>query len=686
MNDCLVAPWRRGLVTWFVLVALGSVTALPARAEAPRAARSGQASGATHDGSGSVNGLIVQLRDAPGHWALARERTAARAGAALSTADGTAERESRRWQGLVAGWRQDSEILRSLPAWERAAPQRDPVGSSAQLLRFERPLSRAQAEAVAARLALRPDVAWVTPNVRERRQATAQNAPNDPDYAGTNAANGQWWLQPVGGVNSNPISMRLRGVPSFLPAWLNSTTGSAAAVVAVLDSGITCHPELGNLTPNCIGGAILPGYDFVADWDPVTQRGYANDGDGRDADPRDPGDWVNAADRGADPTRYASCDVEDSSWHGTTIAGIVAAQTDNNVGVAAINWNGRVLPVRVAGKCGADVADIIEGMRWAAGLQACKRSDGAGGCSEFAPINPNPARIVNISFGGSAACSPAYQQAIDELRAARFANGAVGAVVVAAAGNGFNAPSRPANCERVLGVTALNRDGFKANYANFGPSLAIATVGGDDDDGAWGRALGADSLADSGLLSIGNSSPTAPANCTGPGANCYFFHFGTSFAAPIVAGTLSLMLSLNPALTLSEIEQGLARTARPHVRSTVAGFGTCSASNPGRCLCTTSTCGAGILDATRALAYAVAPTTYAVPVLQADVLDSFELRAAAAGGPDRAANASEPPPASGGSSGGGGMGALGLFGLALATWVLRRNGFSAASRKAGSRG
>ena len=681
MTDRILAPWRRGLATWLVLLGLGAAAALPALAEAPRAARSGQASGTTRTESGSVNGLIVQLRDAPSHWALARERAAARGGAGPSPADGTAERESRRWQGLVAAWRQDSEVLRSVPAWERVAPQRDPVGSSAQLLRFERPLSRAQAEAVAARLALRPDVAWVTPNLRERRQATAQNAPNDPNYAGTSAANGQWWLQPMGGVNSNPIAMRLRGVPSFLPAWLNHSTGSAAAVVAVLDSGITCHPELGNLTLNCIGGAILPGYDFVADWDPVAQRGYANDGDGRDVDPRDPGDWVSAADRSADPTRYGNCDVEDSSWHGSTIAGIVAAQTNNNMGVAAINWYGRVLPVRVAGKCGADVADIIEGMRWAAGLPACKRGDGAGGCAEFAPANAHPARIVNISFGGSAACSAAYQQAIDELRAAPFANGTVGAVVVAAAGNGFNAPSRPANCDRVLGVTALNRDGFKANYANFGPIVAIATVGGDDDDGAWGRALGANSLADSGLLSIGNTSGTSPADCAAAGANCYFYHFGTSFAAPIVAGTVSLMLSVNPAVTVAEIEEGLRLTARPHVRSAVAGFGVCSASNPGRCLCTTSTCGAGILDATQALAYARSPTLYVAPVSPIVEIDSRELRAAVDSGHDRPANTPAPPP----DSGGGGMGALSLLGLALAAWALRGTRLSARPRTAGSR-
>ena len=258
------------------------------------------------------------------------------------------------------------------------------------------------------------------PNTRERRQGTANGPPRDPYYGG---AAGQWWLQAVQGSDASAIEGRLRGVPGYLGGWTAGTTGSAAAVVAVLDTGITAHPEL--------AGRMLPGYDFVSDWDPVARRGYANDGDGRDADPTDPGDWVSAADRSADPARYSSCVVENSSWHGTVIAGMVAALTDNGVGGAAMNWNGRVLPVRVAGKCGADLADIVDGMRWAAGLPACATSDGAGNCTAFVAPNPNPARVINISFGGSAACGAAYQQAIDDVRAAPGG----GAVVVAAAGN-----------------------------------------------------------------------------------------------------------------------------------------------------------------------------------------------------------------------------------------------------------
>ena len=589
-----------------------------------------------------VNGVIVQLRDAPTHLELARERAQSRdAGAPAG------DREGARWQRLVADLGADAALSREVPALAQPL-RRDPVGSRAQLLRFARPLTPEQAARVAAMLAARPEVAWVEPNLREQRQALAGNPPSDPYFSGTA---GQWWLQAVGGSNANAIAARLRGVPGFLRAWTTQTTGSAAAVVAVLDSGSTPHPEL--------AGRWLPGYDFVADWDPLARRGYANDGDGRDADASDPGDWVSQADRAADTARYGSCDIADSSWHGTVIAGMLAALTDNGQGVAAMNWHGRVLPVRVAGKCGAEVADIVEGMRWAAGLPACKSSDGAGGCSEFAPVNPNPARIVNISFGGSAACGTAYQQAIDELRAAPGG----GAVVVAAAGNHWGAPSRPASCARVIGVAALNRDGFKTSYSNFGAALTVATVGGDDDDGAWGLPLGANRLDDSGLLTLGNDG------AAGPGAAVYYNHFGTSFSTPLVAGAASLMLSINPALTADQIVAGLRASARPHAVSTVPGFAVCSDANPGRCLCTASTCGAGILDVEQALLFAANPGAY-VNTRSADVVDTPELRAAVASGPDRPGNVVPPP--SGGGSGGGALGTGWLLALALAAWALRR--------------
>lgn len=574
-----------------------------------------------------VRGLIVQLRDAPTHASLVRERSERATALAADTALPLAARESARWQ----------RVLAAEPSLRGAA--RRAHSASAQVLRFDPALTHEQAQALAARLATSPEVAWAVPDTRERRlQALAP--PNDPFYPGFAQ---QWWLQPVQGSDGLPLAQRLRGVPGFLSAWTQRSVGTAASRVAVLDNGITAHPEL--------AGRVLPGYDLVAD------TAYSNDGDGRDADPSDPGDWVDQADRTRDPANYGSCALQSSSWHGTAIAGMLFANTDNSNGVAAMNWQGRVVPVRVASKCGADVSDIVDGMRWAAGLDVCKRSDSAGNCLELAPRNANPVRVVNISFGGTGLCSP-YQPAIDELRT-------LGVVVVAAAGNEWTTPTRPAKCPGVVGVVALNRDGFKSNYSNFGVELTasgIATVGGDDADGAWA------SLADSGLLSIGNDGDTAPA------AHGYYAYFGTSFSAPVVAGAVSLMLSVNPNLTYDQIVGGLRASARPHVTSSVPGVAACSAANPGRCLCTPQTCGAGILDVPQALAYAANPAGYTVnwPTV---ALDSPELRAAAAAGPDRSSNGS-----GGGSSSGGGGGTSSPLWLAArlaAVFALRRAGRSA---------
>ena len=517
----------------------------------------------------TAHGLIVRLKDAPSHEQLSATTR--------RTADG------QRWLGVLRG-----------AALTATSGQREPlrraVGRDQQLLDFGRELAPDEAERVMKRLRARPEVDWVAANVRER----LMQSPSDPLFAQ------QWWLHAAGGTSGNVLAERLRGVPGFQRAWpaLLPNAGAAASanntptVVAVLDTGITEHPEL--------RGRILPGYDFVSD------VAYANDGNGRDADASDPGDWVSASDLTA--PRFSGCEVQPSSWHGSIIAGLISAQSDNAIGVAGINPGARILPVRVAGKCGAAVADIVDGMRWAAGLPV------AG-----VPANANPARIVNISFGGSALCGPEYQTAVDELTAH-------GVVVVAAAGNGHGAVSRPASCKGVVGVVALNRDGFKASYSNFGAVLAgqgLATVGGDDDSsGAWGPLL-----ADSGVITLWNDGPR------GPGQAGYAALFGTSFAAPLVSGTLSLMLSQNPNLSAAQLQRGLQISARPHVSAT--GMGLCSAFNPGRCICTAATCGAGILDAEQALQYAAYPDSYVPPARLPALIDSAEISRALALGPDR---------------------------------------------------
>ena len=551
---------------------------------------------------GPANGLIVKLKDAP-----ARERAQA-LGVGHAFEDGGTLR-LRRVLGTIGITRYRSQ----------------PAGRAAQRLDFGRVLKGEDAAHIAAQLRANPEVEWVVANEREQR---LQGAPNDPYFAQ------QWWLGNPGGSNSNALTARLRGVPGFEGAWAREA-GRASAVVAILDTGVTEHPDL--------AGHVLPGYDFVSTIE------YANDGDGRDADASDPGDWVSAADQRGAPTLFDDCELQDSSWHGTQIAGIVAAVTNNATGIASTSWDGRALPVRVAGKCGAEVADIIDGMRWAAGLAVAR---GGGG---FLPKNPNPARIVSISFGSSAACNPAYQSTIDELAEH-------GVVVVAAAGNQHAAPMRPANCTGVIGVAALNRDGFKATYSNFGAGLVVATVGGDpDDEGAWGAIVG-----DDGLVTLDNAGRTAP------GAGRYARVFGSSYSAPIVAGAISLMLSASPALTRDQIIAGLRQSARPHVTSpTIAA---CAADNPGRCICTTQTCGAGILDVAEAVRYAQSISDRSVftpkrwPV---EVIANAEVSAAVALGADLAPNATTSSLASGGG-GGGALGPLWLLGLTFSVLAVAR--------------
>lgn len=514
---------------------------------------------AAHAGPATaVDGLIVKLKNAPAHERMAT----------LSAR--TRDAEAGRLQQLL-----QTERLTDVRA--------RPAGRDAQHLSFGRRLPVAEAQALAERLRARADVEWVELNQRERLLQAAV-VPNDLYYAYNSPSDlGQWWLRPEGETAGSQA--RSWGAPGVQSAW-SVTKGVPSAVVAVLDTGVVSHADL--------SGRVLPGYDFVSDAE------YANDGGGRDSNPADPGDWVSAQDIANNPSLFGGCNEQDSSWHGTLISGIVAAATNNTTGVAGISWNGRVLPVRVAGKCGATVVDITDGMRWAAGLSV-----------QGVPANPNPARIINISFGGSAACGNLYQSTIDELAAH-------GVVVIAAAGNEQGAVTRPASCSGVVGVAALARDGLKAAYSNFGASVAIATVGGDD-------------TVDDGLLTLLNTGTTAP------GSDTYGNVFGTSFATPVVSGVVSLMLSANPSLSRQQIINGLKSTARPHVQSS-SGVPVCSSANPGVCVCTTSTCGAGVLDADGAVRYA-----------QSAPLDT--------GSPA-------------GDGGGGALGLAWLTGLALAVWRL----------------
>ena len=220
--------------------------------------------------------------------------------------------------------------------------------------------------------------------------------------------------------------------------------------------------------------------------------------------------------------------------------------------------------------------------------------------------------------------------------------------VIAAAGNGAAdaATYSPGGLDGVIAVGAVDRAGARASYSNFGNGVAIATAGGDPRLlGNWGMALG-----DDGLLTLGN------AGTTGPRGGIYTREAGTSFAAPVVAGVIGLMLSVNPSLSATQIVQGLQRSARPHVVSPK--IAACSDLNPGRCICSTATCGAGILDADGALHYALAPDAYVAPARQAEVIDNIDVSDAIALGADRPANSGTAVPASD-NGGGGALGQLG---------------------------
>jgi serine protease len=427
---------------------------------------------------------------------------------------------------------------------------------------------------LAQRLAQESDVEYAVPD--ERRQIFG--APSDPLYAagvpGNGPEVGQWYLRaPTGDVQS---SLNIEG------AWA-VTTGSPDVVVAVVDTGVRYeHPDLLSVA---VGGKLLPGYDMTSDPD------MANDGDGRDSDPSDPGDWVTQAELSQRGSPFFRCTTspERSSWHGTQVSGLIAALTNNGIGMAGTAPGVRVLPVRVLGKCGGYDSDIIAGLRWAAGLSV-----------PDVPANPYPARVINVSLGGEGACSPAYQEEVDEITAA-------GTVVVAAAGNSSgHAVATPADCRGVIAVTGLRHVGTKVGFSSLGPEVAISAPGGNCVNTA------ANSPCLYPILTATDSGETVPVSPTY--TDSFNISVGTSFSAPLVAGVAALALSVNPALTPQQVTQLLQGTARPFPplgsiasSSTAAPCALPQYSLFGQpidqeeCYCTTTTCGAGMLDAGAAL-------------------------------------------------------------------------------------
>lgn len=443
---------------------------------------------------------------------------------------------------------------------------------------------------LARKLAADPEVELVAVDGWRRAQAL----PNDPLFGGA-AVNPE---TTVGGVQNRVIDQWYLKAPSSTPgqvvssinapaAW-DLTTGSPDVVVAVLDTGIRPdHPDL--------AGKLVAGYDMIGYGSPGTlSTAIANDGDGPDADPSDPGDWVSATDV-SNKSLGSNCttsNIGNSSWHGTRVAGLIGAATNNGIGMAGVGWGLKVQPVRVLGKCGGYDSDIIAGMKWAAGIAV-----------PGLPANATKAKVLNLSLGGDGNCGTTgtgalYRQAITQVTAA-------GATIVVAAGNSAGqAVGLPGNCPGVVTVAALRHVGTKVGFSSIGPEVTIAAPGGNCiNTGAGQPCLYP-------MVSTTNAGTTVPLAYSGEGTfTGSAASVGTSFSAPIVSGIVGLMASVRPALSASEAIQVLKATSRPFVTT---GGGSAADGNPPQCqapttvdqlecYCTTSTCGAGMVDAFAAI-------------------------------------------------------------------------------------
>jgi serine protease len=454
------------------------------------------------------------------------------------------------------------------------------IADETDVLQLDRALDQSDMNALLERMAADPNVEYAVADGHRWAHAV----PNDPLFAD------QWYFQ------SNEIAATRAN-----QAW-DVTVGSNLTVVAVVDTGVRFeHPDLLRVSQ---AGKLLDGFDFILN------TPFANDGDGRDADASDPGDFVTAAELAQPPFNIPACapspgsDHVNSSWHGTRVSSLIAALTNNSEGVAGTGWNTLILPVRVLGKCGGTDSDIITGMRWAAGISI-----------PGVPVNPMPAQIINLSLGGSGACSAAYQQAVNEITAR-------GVLIVVSVGNDGQAVAAPANCSGVLGVTGIRHAGTKVGFSNLGTEAGIGAPGGNCVNP--GPPF---STANPCLFSI---TAAMNAGTTTPGTSAYTdrtanINIGTSFSAPLVAGAAALIHSLNAQLTPAQYILLLKDSATAFPTSSATTTTVCHVpvgdTQAEECICTTQTCGAGMLNthaavlaAQRPFAVANAPSSITVGV------------------------------------------------------------------------
>jgi serine protease len=379
-------------------------------------------------------------------------------------------------------------------------------------------------ERTVANLAAHPDVAFVQVDHRRRPAVNDQYAAAE-----------QYLSNAPGGISATS-------------AW-NVTHGSSSIVVAVVDTGVRPHAGL--------AGRLLPGYDMISD--PKS----ANDGDGRDPDPSDPGDFVLASEATSD------CKQTFSTWHGTAVSGIIGANTDDGIWTAGIDWAAKILPVRVLGKCGGYDSDIVDGIAWASGLDV-----------PGVPTNPTPAHVINLSLGGPEPCPPIYPLVMD----AAYAHGVARAIVIAAGNDSTDvANASPARCRGAIDDASTTLAGNLAAYSNFGAGITLSAPGG-----SFAAGFGS-------IIALSNTGPTTPQD------DAITHTGGTSLAAPLVSATVSLMLAVAPSLTPAQVRSILTSTAKPF---------------PSSSDCTTSRCGAGIVNTDAAIRAAAGMTGAALPNYQ----------------------------------------------------------------------
>ena len=390
------------------------------------------------------------------------------------------------------------------------------------LLLFDQPQPVAVAEDLAADLQVRSDVLWAEPDVLI--QPTEVTLPNDPLFVD------QWSLWEGGeGADMSVRAPEIWGIDS----------GDPDVVIAVIDTGVAAHPDL--------AGRVIDGYDFVSD------ILMANDGNAWDPNPADPGDWVSAVDINSGLFPESCRSVTPSTWHGTHVAGIAAAQWNNGYGISGAAPNATIQNVRALGKCGGFISDIAAAVRWSAGDIVIDPDT-----QLPLPVNTTPAQVINLSLGGQSACTRTMADAVLTARA-------LGSVVVAAAGNDSLPVSThlPSNCPGVVAVAATDATGARASYSNYGVSageIFIAAPGGSISRG---------------ILSTSNTGATAPAQPS------FDLKAGTSMATPLVSAAVALIVSGGITDAVA-IEARLKQSGRAFAQTSSRA-------------CTEVTCGAGLL-------------------------------------------------------------------------------------------